>query len=255
MLRDEAEREADRRNREDERRKRLEFYAFDETAGVDDDGWTVAVRLRRTPPPDEATADPGPATAAAAAAAVSESRPPEPEPEPEPDPEPEPPADAGGEPEPEPDDLQPTQAYDVVAHEFDEGDIVVPVPAPPEPPTEVAPKVPEPVPPPEPVLAAEPDKDEEEYLEDDEDYPEYEDAYYSEAFPDQPYGDEDLDRPGLFVRTIGAVVLIVGWLWLLMLIALAVVIRPDVPSAIALYAVGFVAGLCVLWLGVAIRRS
>lgn len=251
MLRDEAEREADRRNSEDERRKRLEFYAFDETAGVDDDGWTVAVRLRRTPPPDEAAADPGPATAAAAAAAVSESRPPEPAPAAA---EPEPVAPAPeSEAKDEPDGLQPTQAYDVVAHEFDEGAAVVPAPS--EPPTEVAPKVAEPVAPPEPALTAEPEEDAEDYVEDGEDYPEYEDAYYSEAFPDSPYGEDGLDRPGVFVRTIGAVVLIVGWLWLLMLIALAVVIRPDVPSAIALYAVGFVAGLCVLGLGVAIRRS
>jgi len=250
MLRDEAEREADRRNREDQRRKRLEFYAFDETAGGDDDGWTVAVRLRRTPQPDQATAVPGPA---AAAAAVSESRPPGPEPAAPPEQEPAPAPELAESAAGEPDDPQPTQAYDVVAREFHQGAAIAP--ARPEPPTEVAPKVPEPVPPPEPAMEAEPEEDEEGDLEDDQGYPEYEDAYYSEAFPDSPYGEEDLDKPGLFVRTIGAIVLIVGWLWLLMLIALAVVIRPDVPSAIALYAVGLVAGVCVLWLGVAIRRS
>ena len=63
MLREEAEREAHRRNHEDPGRERFEFYAFDESAGMANHAWDVAARLRQGPRADR------PATAAAAAAA------------------------------------------------------------------------------------------------------------------------------------------------------------------------------------------
>jgi hypothetical protein len=60
MQREEAEVEAERRNREDPERERFEFYAFDQSAGLSADAWDVAARLRQGPT--------APATAAAAAA-------------------------------------------------------------------------------------------------------------------------------------------------------------------------------------------
>src|SRR6476619_444966 len=72
MLRDQAELEAERRNHEDPDRARFEFYAFDESAGMAEDAWDVARRLRYGPPP---------ATAAAQAAAAA-SEPPAHDPEP-----------------------------------------------------------------------------------------------------------------------------------------------------------------------------
>jgi hypothetical protein len=47
MEREEAELEAARRNASDERRSRLEFYAFDPSAGLAGDAWEVTMRLRR----------------------------------------------------------------------------------------------------------------------------------------------------------------------------------------------------------------
>jgi hypothetical protein len=65
MRREEAEREAARRNEQDERHGRLEFYAFDPSAGLADDVWEVSMRLRSEPGWDtEAPAGPDPAIAA-----------------------------------------------------------------------------------------------------------------------------------------------------------------------------------------------
>ena len=47
MRQQEAEEEAEQRNASDERRERLVFYAFDESAGLAEDAWSVATRLRR----------------------------------------------------------------------------------------------------------------------------------------------------------------------------------------------------------------
>ena len=89
MREHEAQEAAARRNREDPRRDRFVFYAFDESAGMAFDAWDVAMRLRRE---DEAPRERerprrrsalAPATPAASAAAVVESEPlvaPEPEP-------------------------------------------------------------------------------------------------------------------------------------------------------------------------------
>jgi hypothetical protein len=72
MRLEEAQAEADRRNREDPDRERFEFYPFDESAGIAPDAWDVAARLRQGPSTER------PATAAAAAhprEAVSEGPP------------------------------------------------------------------------------------------------------------------------------------------------------------------------------------
>lgn len=47
MRRLQAEQEADHKNLQDERRDRLVFYALDESAGLSEDAWQVATRLRR----------------------------------------------------------------------------------------------------------------------------------------------------------------------------------------------------------------
>ena len=46
MQREEAEAEAERRNRDDPKAARFEFYALDESAGLADDAWDVGIRLR-----------------------------------------------------------------------------------------------------------------------------------------------------------------------------------------------------------------
>ena len=67
MLRDEAEREAERRNHEEPDRARYEFYAFDESAGMAEDAWDVAARLREGPPPTAEWPGLGPQTPAGGA--------------------------------------------------------------------------------------------------------------------------------------------------------------------------------------------
>ncbi len=71
MLREEAEREAERRNLEDPDRARYEFYAFDESAGMASDAWDVGRRLRAGPPPAADWPGVGPQTAAGGAPAPS----------------------------------------------------------------------------------------------------------------------------------------------------------------------------------------
>jgi len=88
MQREEAELEAARRNASDERRSRLEFYAFDPSAGLAGDAWEVTMRLRRDRWEEDAVA-----AAAEVAVPVIEPHDPAPAPEfvdtpPEPDHEP-----------------------------------------------------------------------------------------------------------------------------------------------------------------------
>src|SRR4051794_1094258 len=54
MRRSDADREADRRNREDPDAARYEFYAYDESAGMAEEAWEVGGRLRRAPSPARA---------------------------------------------------------------------------------------------------------------------------------------------------------------------------------------------------------
>jgi hypothetical protein len=170
MLREEAEREAERRNREDADRERFEFYPFDESAGIAPDAWDVAARLRQGPRTDR------PATAAALAHAHEDAPPYLPEP----------------------------AVYEEVVYE-------------------------------EPVVYA----DEPVYAE-------------PEPLPAQEAQD---DRPGFFVRTVGAVVIVSGLLWMAMVVALAVFLKPDDATTFAVYIGAAVLGLLAIGLGVAIRRS
>src|SRR4051794_20175856 len=89
MRREEAEREAATRNRDDPSAARVEFYAFDESAGLSDEAWAVSTRLR----PGGSTA---PATYAGAQAPVAAAEETSPEPLPVAPPEP-----LAEEPEPE----------------------------------------------------------------------------------------------------------------------------------------------------------
>lgn len=90
MLRDEAEREAERRNQEDPDRARYEYYAFDVSAGMADDAWDVSARLRQTAASTSDWPSPGPQTAAAGAPETEEAPLPERREQPWERPEPEP---------------------------------------------------------------------------------------------------------------------------------------------------------------------
>jgi hypothetical protein len=63
------------------------------------------------------------------------------------------------------------------------------------------------------------------------------------------------DGPGLFVRAVGAAVVVVGMLWMVMVVVLAVVLQPNGVSGVVLYLGAAVLGLFAILLGVAIRRS
>jgi hypothetical protein len=60
MRREEAEREAAWHNAHDERRKSLEFYAFDASVGLAEDAWDVTMRLRPAPRAPAPVASPAP---------------------------------------------------------------------------------------------------------------------------------------------------------------------------------------------------
>jgi hypothetical protein len=184
MLRDEAERDAERRNHEDPDRARYEFYAFDESAGMAEDAWDVAVRLREGPPPTAEWAGLGPQTP------------------------------AGGAPPPEP----------VEEPLFLEGPTIAEADpfAGPDPFVEPLPHG-ESLPYEEPARAAEPG--------------------------------EDAGRAGLFVRVLGAVVIVVGMLWMAMIVVLAIVIAPNEATSFIALLVAAAFGLLAILLGVAIRRS
>ena len=183
MLRDEAEREAERRNHEEPDRARYEFYAFDESAGIAQDAWDVAARLREEPPPTSEWPGLGPQTP------------------------------AGGAPPPTPQ-------------------------APPEP-------VEEPLVLEGPTIAqtdpfAGPD-------------PFVEPLPYEEPAGGEP--GEDGGRAGLFVRILGAVVIVVGMLWMAMIVVLAVVLKPNEVTTFVALLFASALGLLAILLGAVIRRS
>ncbi|HVE67362.1 MAG TPA: hypothetical protein VNB64_02150 [Solirubrobacteraceae bacterium] len=171
---EEAQAEADRRNREDPDRERFEFYPFDESAGMAADAWDVAARLRQGP----TTARPATAAGARRAEAMPEASPPDP-------------------------------------------------------------------PAPEAGFHAEPVYEEPE--------PVYDDAVYAEpaAEPDEAYD----DRPGFFVRLVGAIVILVGLAWLALVVTLALVLEPDDATSFAIYLGAAALGVLAMALGVVIRRS
>jgi hypothetical protein len=184
MLRDEAEREAERRNHEDPDRARYEFYAFDVSAGMAEDAWDVTARLREGPPPTSEWPGLGPQTP------------------------------AGGAPPPEPQ-------------------------APPEPVEEPlfleGPTVAQTDPFAGPDLFVEPLPDEE--------HP-----------PHREPGEEGA-RAGRFIRILGAVVIVVGMLWMAMIVVLAVVVKPNEATTFIALLAAAAFGLLAILLGVAIRHS
>jgi hypothetical protein len=163
MRREEAEREAAARNRDDPAAARVEFYAFDESAGLAEEAWAVSTRLR-----------PGGSTAPATYAGTRAPAPP-----------PSPP---------------------------------VPVPAPAE---ETWP---------EPLAPA---------------------AF--DGLEDEP--EPEPRRSGRFMRWLGAAVIVMGMLWMAMLIALAVILKPNDATGVGFYLGAAALGLLAILLGVAIRRS
>ena len=190
MLREQAEHEAQRLNRQDPRRGRLEFYAFDESAGLAEDAWDIATRLSEGPPPET------PAARAAAGVPV--------------DAEPESAPSAPADPE--------TARVDPAA----------------EPPVYLqGPTVAQTDPFSTPDPFGEPSAFAEEWA--------------VEA-------DEPKPRPHMAVRLLGAVVIVVGMLWMAMVVALAVILKPNDLTGFAVYIGAAVLGLLAILLGVAIRR-
>jgi len=68
-------------------------------------------------------------------------------------------------------------------------------------------------------------------------------------------GEEESDQPGVFVRGVGAAVIVMGMVWMVMVIVLAVLLQPNGVSGVVLYLGAAVLGLLAILLGVAIRRS
>jgi hypothetical protein len=187
MLRDEAEREAERRNHDDPGRARYEFYAFDESAGLAQDAWDVATRLREEPPPTAEWPGPGPQTP------------------------------AGGAPPPEP----------RVSPEPVEEPLVLEGPT---------------------IAETDPFAGPDTFVE-----PPPHEATLAYEEPGEP--GEDGGRSGLFVRTLGAVVIVVGMLWMAMIVVLAVVLKPNEATTFIALLVASAIGLVAILLGAAIRRS
>ena len=190
MLRDEAEREAERRNHEEPDRARYEFYAFDESAGMAEDAWDVAARLREGPPPTAEWPGLGPQTPAGGAPPPARRRPPEPVEEP------------------------------LVL----EGST----------PAETGP-----VAGPDPFVEPLP----------------YEAPLPHEEPPPHGEPEEDGRRPGLFVRILGAVVIVVGMLWMALIVVLAVVLKPNETTTFIALLFASALGLLAILLGAVIRRS
>jgi len=248
MLREEAEREADRRNREDPDRERFEFYAFDESAGLSAEAWDVAARLRQGPRTDR------PATAAALL---------------HPDP---PPAEATAYEETAPAGPPHEAPHHEAPHHEAPHHEAPPYEAPHH-------EVPHDEAPHHEAPSHEAPHHEAPHHEAPHQAAAFEEAAYEEALrPETPYEEvsyaehveavrapepapargerkADEDRPGVFVRTVGAVVIVVGLLWMALVVALAVLLEPDDATTFAVYLGGAVLGLLAIALGVAIRRS
>jgi hypothetical protein len=180
VLREEAEREAERRNHEHPDRGRYEFYALDESAGLSEDAWDVGARLREGPAPTAEWPGIGPQTP------------------------------AGGAPPPE--------AAPAEEPLFLEGPTVAET---------------DPFAGPDPFVEPLP---------------------HEGTLPHEEPVEHD-GRPGLFVRGVGAAVILAGTLWVVMVVVLAVTLKPDEFTSFAAFVVSGVLGVLAILLGVAIRRS
>jgi hypothetical protein len=209
MLREQAEREAERRNREDPERARFEFYAFDQSAGLAEDAWDVNVRLRtaaRTPAPEPAyVAEPAARAEDPPAVAWEEEAPPAPR-------------------------RAPRRALKLPSlprprrRERPDAEDEVGIP------TRVRER---------PARRGRGAR-----------------RSGSAGLREQPDpGGEDAGRAGLLVRGVGAAVMLMGMLWMAMVVALAVILKPDDLTSFAVYLGGAVLGLLAILLGVVIRRS
>jgi hypothetical protein len=126
MKRDEADQEAQWLNANDDRAPRLEFYALDQSAGMSDDAWEVASRLRTGPAPSiaerESPWSPPPRRAAFPPPATPQ---PAPRDEPDPAPAPEPAVEQAlaDEPHPEPyaEEPYPDEPYAEEPHPAEHG--------------------------------------------------------------------------------------------------------------------------------------
>jgi hypothetical protein len=85
---------------------------------------------------------------------------------------------------------------------------------------------------------------------------------YAEPEPEpepEPYepdaGEELDDRPGFFVRLVGALVIVVGLAWLGIVVTLALILSPDDATSFAIYLGAASLGVLAMALGVVIRRS
>ena|SRR5215210_2187870 len=190
MLREEAEREAERRNEEEPARARYEFYAFDESAGMAEDAWDVAARLREGPPPTTEWPGVGPQTPAGGA------RPPAP----------------------------PRRAEPVEEPLVLEGPTIAET---------------DPFAGPDPFV---------EPLPHEEPPPDEQLRHHGEP-------DEDGGRARLFVRILGAVVIVVGMLWMAMVVVLAAVLKPNEVTTFVALLFASALGLLAILLGAVIRRS
>ena len=85
---------------------------------------------------------------------------------------------------------------------------------------------------------------------------EFDDVYPAEPLP---YDDEehyrDDGRAGIVVRTFGALVMIVGFLWMAMVVVVASVLEPSSLPSIGVFVAAGVLGFFAMALGLAIRRS
>jgi hypothetical protein len=199
MEREEAQHEAERRNREDPQRERFEFYAFDQSAGLAPDAWEVAARLHQGPA--------APATAAATAALEEAA-----------------PAPVLHE--------EPAAAPDAPPVFHEEPHVV----------EEPEPFHPEPLP-------------HEGDLRPWEEPPPGRVATWRAGRRERRERDKEEGRAGPFVRAIGAAVMVTGLVWMAMVVALAVFLKPDDALSLGVYLGGAVLGLLAIGLGVAIRRS
>ena len=219
MLREEAEREAERRNLEDPERVRYEFYAFDESAGMAQDAWDIGRRLRRGRPPSAERTALRPQTPAAGAP------PPEPAPKPKEPPEPEP-EEPEEPPEPEPEEP------DEPAHRAGQS-------------------------PGEPIVVGGPTLAETDPFSGPDPFAEplpYEEPGPPEWAEEEPER-ERRSRGTVFVQVFGAIVIVVAMLWMALIVYLAVVLKPNSTTSLGVFVGGVVLGLLAILIGVTIRRS